>query len=137
MGADRQTCSKIVSMSDDIFFAIEIHFFFFKNTNHKSKKNKKMPPATDLDHLSAKSVQTIAEAFGFVISDDIAKAFSPDVEYRLRDIIQVRKKDRFFLSFFLLLRRKMYKQQSSIPSSLSPPPSRFGDEIAFYSCIYP
>ena len=42
----------------------------------------------DFTHLSAQSVQTIAEAFGIVISDDVAKAFAPDVEYRLRDIIQ-------------------------------------------------
>lgn len=42
----------------------------------------------DFTHLSAASIQTIAEAFGFVISDDVAKAFAPDVEYRLRDIIQ-------------------------------------------------
>ena len=42
----------------------------------------------DFTHLSAQSVQTIAEAFGIVISDDVAKALAPDVEYRLRDIIQ-------------------------------------------------
>jgi len=33
----------------------------------------------DFTHLSAQSVQTIAEAFGIVISDDVAKALAPDV----------------------------------------------------------
>ena len=56
--------------------------FFLNNTNKMSTTPK------DFTHLSAASIQTIAEAFGFVISDDVAKAFAPDVEYRLRDIIQ-------------------------------------------------
>ena len=51
-------------------------------TNNDNKQTK------ELDHLSAETVQTIAEAFGFVLSDDVAKAFAPDCEYRLRDVVQ-------------------------------------------------
>lgn len=58
-------------------------FYLYLNNNNKMATTPK-----DFTHLSAASIQTIAEAFGFVISDDVAKAFAPDVEYRLRDIIQ-------------------------------------------------
>jgi len=69
-------------------------FFSSRARTHakKKKRERERMSATaqqkDFTHLSAQSVQTIAEAFGIVISDDVAKALAPDVEYRLRDIIQ-------------------------------------------------
>jgi hypothetical protein len=76
-------------------FFVLLHFFFFSRARTHAKKKKRerermsaTAQQKDFTHLSAQSVQTIAEAFGIVISDDVAKALAPDVEYRLRDIIQ-------------------------------------------------
>ena len=65
-------------------------FHFCVGDTRRTLVDTRMSATTkkDFTHLSAQSVQTIAEAFGIVISDDVAKAFAPDVEYRLRDIIQ-------------------------------------------------
>ena len=70
-------------------FLFCFHFCCFGDTR-RTLVDTRMSATTkkDFTHLSAQSVQTIAEAFGIVISDDVAKAFAPDVEYRLRDIIQ-------------------------------------------------
>ena len=71
-------CNSKLSLS-----LLSFTFYLYLNNNNKMATTPK-----DFTHLSAASIQTIAEAFGFVISDDVAKAFAPDVEYRLRDIIQ-------------------------------------------------
>ena len=66
----------------------------------EKNKNKNVPPrggsdgASDderdrLDHLPGESVKVIAQTVGIEnLSDEVARALAPDVEYRLREVIQ-------------------------------------------------